>query len=156
MGRRGPKPKPTALKVLSGTRKDRINSNEPKPPPGLPEPPEHLDEVALAEWGRMVELLSGLGTLTTADGAALALYCTHYSTWVNANHTLRTEGATIKTDKGGEKTSPYVAIANASARAMERLLAEFGCTPSSRGRGTASKPPSKSALELFLDRRKVD
>lgn len=156
MGRRGPKPKPTALKVLNGTRKDRINAAEPKPPPGLPEPPVHLDEVALAEWARMVELLSEMGTITTADGAALALYCTHFSTWVKANHELRTVGATISTDKGGAKTSPYVAIANASARAMERLLAEFGCTPSSRSRGTVQTPAGKTALELFLEQRKVD
>lgn len=155
MGQRGPKPKPNALKVLAGTRKDRIAGVGPTPPPGPPEPPGHLDEVALAEWGRMVDLLSEMGTLTSADGAALALYCSHYSTWVDAREKLRTNGATIATENGGEKTSPYVAIANASARAMERLLAEFGCTPSSRGRTSSQRTPAKSALELFLEKRKV-
>ena len=40
---RGRKPKPTALKLLDGTRADRINHDEPAMPPASIEPPDWLD-----------------------------------------------------------------------------------------------------------------
>ena len=52
MAKRGPKPQPTALKLLRGTRADRVNDAEPCPPPGEPAPPAYLDAEGLAEWGR--------------------------------------------------------------------------------------------------------
>ena len=41
MGKRGPKGKPTSLRVLDGDREDRINRNEPLPGQG---------DVVAPEW----------------------------------------------------------------------------------------------------------
>ena len=40
---RGRKPTPTRLKILKGSRADRINEREPALPPARPDAPEHLD-----------------------------------------------------------------------------------------------------------------
>ena len=50
---RGRKPRPTALKILDGTRADRINHDEPAMPPASIEPPDWLDETARAHWGEL-------------------------------------------------------------------------------------------------------
>src|ERR1039458_3931220 len=86
------KPKPTLLKVLAGSRPCRVNSAEPKPPAGRPDPPAHLAGEALAEWGRMVEVLDGLGVLTRADGAALAIYCVAHARWIEARKVIEDSG----------------------------------------------------------------
>jgi hypothetical protein len=54
MGRRGPKPAPTALKIAAGVRADRINVDSPAGPVGVPTPPPWLTGEARAEWDRTV------------------------------------------------------------------------------------------------------
>jgi len=81
MGRRGPPPKPTALKLFAGTfRKDRAPKREPKPAQtkGFPKPPSFLGQIAKQEWRRVVPELHKLGILTKVDRAALAAYCESY------------------------------------------------------------------------------
>jgi phage terminase small subunit len=47
MGLRGPAPKPTAIKRLEGNPgKRKLNEMEPKMTVGVPECPDHLDDVA--------------------------------------------------------------------------------------------------------------
>ena len=134
MGSRGPKPAPTRLKLLSGVRADRINPAEPEPDPGLPDPPAVLGKVARAEWARMAPQLHAMGILSRVDGQALAIYCTHYERWAEAEAQVRKFGLLVPTAGGSVKASPYLAIAAAAMRDMMRILAEFGCTPSSRSR----------------------
>lgn len=53
MGKRGPAPKPTALRVLHGDRKDRINDAEPQPAEGEVTAPEELSDDARAIWDQL-------------------------------------------------------------------------------------------------------
>jgi P27 family predicted phage terminase small subunit len=157
MGKRGPKPTPTRLKKLAGiTRADRLNEHEPEPPSGLPEAPTHLDKLALEEWHRIVPLLDEMGVLTRIDGAALSVYCDAHSRWLRARAELVKHGMLVKT-KAGFKLNPAVSVINASLRTMQRCLAEFGCTPSSRstlhvgGKGkdkAAGESPWAKAIKL--------
>jgi P27 family predicted phage terminase small subunit len=134
---------------LEGTRKDRINENEPKPPPIIPDPPEHLDAVALAEWARLVPLLDSCGILTKIDGNALALLATWFSRWVEAEEMIQKHGIIVKAPKTGvPMQNPALSIANKAMQEIAKLLAEFGMTPSSRSRVAAvfdNKPKSKLA-----------
>ena len=75
MGRRGPRPAPTALKRALGTRPDRINESEPLPSDGLPSCPEHLSSGAQAVWHRLASDLYRRGVLTNWDVEPFALYC---------------------------------------------------------------------------------
>ena len=144
----GTKPKPTKLKLLHGEKnKDRINKNEPKPPPVAPKCPEWLTGEAKKEWKRIAKDLEVLGLLTRLDMAALAGYCDAYGRWVEASRKLQEEGLVVKAKSGYPMQSPYLSIINTAIKDMKSFLVEFGMTPSSRSRITVGK------LRLILDRK---
>lgn len=182
MARPGRKPAPTPLKILRGTRSDRVAKAEPRAPSGRPKPPAHLDKVARAEWRRLVPILERMGVLTQAEGGALAVYCVAYSRWVTACRAIEAEseaaaeslgrffgddegrpakdprivaatGLLESTGLGGTKVSPLVHICQQAEAEMLRTLAEFGCTPSSRSRVKAQGEEQADALGEFLKRK---
>jgi hypothetical protein len=58
----GRKPKPTALKLLTGNPGGRkLNANEAKPDLAQPTPPDFLNDHAKVEWGRIVGTLFRTG-----------------------------------------------------------------------------------------------
>ncbi|MCA0871456.1 phage terminase small subunit P27 family [Seohaeicola saemankumensis] len=141
MAPRGPKTKPTQLKVLAGTaRKHRLNENEPRPEVAEPDPPEHLDGTARAEWERVIGQMVRLGIMSDLDRAPLAAYCQAYGRWVAAEAALArmaardplTGGLMIRTTSGNAIQNPLVGAANKAMADMVRYAAEFGLTPSSR------------------------
>lgn len=67
MGKRGPAPKPTGLRVLHGDRADRINRDEPQPDEGDVQPPAWLGEAALEVWHTLADELTAKGVLTAWD-----------------------------------------------------------------------------------------
>ena len=136
MAKRGPKPKPTALKKLLGNPGKRpLPEREPQPDPTMPHPPAHLDELACAEWARMAPELNRMRLLTQVDRAAFAGYCVAYSRWVQACRALGSAANyTHVTAKGNVIQHPLVGIANKAQELMLRFLTEFGLTPSSRSR----------------------
>jgi len=140
---RGRKPKPSGLKLVTGTdRVDRANPAEPHPQPACPEPPDHLGNEARAEWDRVCEHLCALGVLSHIDRASLAAYCQAYGRWVQAETALErmaerdavTFGLMIKTQGGNAIQNPLVGTANKAMADMMRYAAEFGMTPSARTR----------------------
>lgn len=139
MGRRGPPPKPTAIKQMEGTyRPDRAAQDEPLIEPGIPEPPKLLTGRARAAWDRIGPELEKMGVLTTVDGVALELLCDAYAEWVAARDVIRRQGSTFssKTQDGRKviKPHPAVRIASEAWRRVHRMLLEFGLTPASRSR----------------------
>jgi P27 family predicted phage terminase small subunit len=137
MGRRGPAPQPPQLKILRGNPGHRpIEDNIPKPRPVPPERPAWLTGEARREWDRIVPELDRLGLLTVVDRAALAGYCQSYSRWVQAERVLKREGMTFATLTGYIQQRPEVAIAQKYLQLVKAFCAEFGLTPSARGRMT--------------------
>ena len=152
--RRGPKNKPTNLRVLEGNRSRTKIPNEPQPPMDLPSPPAHLDAYALEEWRRVAEGLNALGILSGIDMAAFAAYCGACSRWRKAEEELKKledkggaiAGLVQKTISGNWIQQPLIGIANKAAGDMVRFATEFGMTPSARaglaidpGKGKKSK-----------------
>ncbi|TWU03061.1 Phage terminase, small subunit [Symmachiella macrocystis] len=133
---RGRKPKPTALKTLEGNPGKRpLNAREPHAKPEVPDCPEHLDDIARAEWFRTAKVLIDMGLLTLADRSALAAYCVAYSRWVHAEEQVKKYGTIVKSPaKGFPMKSPYLTVADQAMEAMRKLMVEFGLTPSSRSR----------------------
>jgi P27 family predicted phage terminase small subunit len=126
---RGPKPKPTALKLIRGTdRAARRNPAEPRLPLERPDPPAHLSEEARAEWHRVIEQLCAAGILSGIDRAALAAYCRDYSRWVQAEDALarmagkdhHAAGLMIRTQGGNAIQNPLVGTANKAMADMMR------------------------------------
>lgn len=152
MARRGPKPAPTALRVLRGERADRINSSEPKVDAPATPPPQ-LSEKAAAEWHRLAPVLTRMRVLTEADADALAQLCECVAQLHAINETLSKDGLLASTAAGGIKLHPLLAAQAATRAGMLRLLAEFGLTPSSRSRLKTPEEAPVDALSQFLAKR---
>jgi P27 family predicted phage terminase small subunit len=157
-GRSGRRPQPTAITLLKGdVRPSRMPTNEPKPKVRLPPAPAHLSDVAKAEWKKTGKRLVALGVMTETDTSALAAYCTAYARWVEAEQMLNERGVLWQTtnDDGIElfNQSPYLSIANKALEQMQKLLIEFGMTPSSRTRVRAVKVDEEDPFESYLSGR---
>lgn len=137
MGKRGPPPKPSAIKKAQGTfHAHRSARNEVAPPPGCPPMPTWLDAEGRAEWRRVVPQLQSLGILSEIDGSMLADYCAAHALAIKATKNYQRKGVTVK-NNGQVQRNPMIKVAQ-EARAQARLLAgEFGLSPSSRSRISA-------------------
>lgn len=97
MGRRGPPPKPTKLKIAAGNPgKRKLNEREPRPEAKAPAMPAWLSVRAKAEWKRIVPELLRLGLLARVDLAALSGYCQAYAEVEEATRTIEKEGRICK------------------------------------------------------------
>lgn len=148
MGKRGPAPKPSALKLVEGTyRKDRAVPDEVQYAEGIPACPKELGPEAKAEWKRIVGELSKVpGLIQKVDRAALAGYCSSYALFLHLEQMIREpDGLVIEyeTKSGAVITQPsaWVSIRNQERAAMSHFAQQFGFTPSSRTR--VSGPPRK-------------
>lgn len=147
----GRRPKPTHLKLLQGNPgKRRINPSEPKPPAEIPVPPDHLNDIAKAEWNRISEILLRLGLLTTLDRAALAAYCTTYARWIEAEEALKKTGPIVRSPNGHPILSPYLVVANRALEQMRAFMIEFGLTPASRSRISVNVHENEDPFENWI------
>lgn len=77
MGRRGPQPQPTALKLERGNPGKRpVNNFEPELAPATAAVPPTLKGRARKEWTRLADELISKGVLTVGDMHAFEEYCT--------------------------------------------------------------------------------
>ncbi len=150
MGRRGPKPKPTALKKAQGTfRKDRAATNEFAPTAGVPSCPAYLDELAREEWKRVAPELVEKKVLTLVDGAVLEGSCAAYSSAVKFQREADKK-LMVKTPFG-PKVNPAEAVARKWWALARQLGAELGLTPASRTRVSMEKPAApEDKSESFI------
>ncbi len=93
MGRRGPPPKPTHLKAVTGNPgKRKLNDRESQARKEAPRCPNWLIPEAKRVWRDIVPKLKRLGVLTEVDGQALAAYCQTYARWREAEEFLAKHG----------------------------------------------------------------
>jgi P27 family predicted phage terminase small subunit len=131
MGRRGPRPAPSALKRARGVRPDRINEAEPVPSDGLAPCPDYLSSGAQAVWDRLAPDLSRRGVLTTWDADVFALYCDLVDLAWRAREHLEL-GLLVKGRRDGVITTPAWRIYRDAIAEIRALAQEFGLTPSAR------------------------
>lgn len=143
----GRKPKPTALKLVTGNPGKRaLPKNEAIVALAEPTPPPFLCDDAKVEWGRVCSALYAAGLMTDLDRAALAAYCAAYGRWAQAERAINrmagkdelNSALMIKTSNGNAIQNPLVGIANKAKSDMVRYATEFGMTPSARSRVTAT------------------
>ena len=134
MGRRGPAPKPTMLKILDGNPGKRpISKREPKPTTGIPSMPSILRREAKAEWKRLVAEMPD-EMLTLVDRAGLTLACVWWSICCTNVKTLDQEALEKSTNQ------------------WLKLAREFGLTPSARTRiEVVDAPPKKRGRPSLTD-----
>lgn len=153
MGARGPKPKPTNVRQLHGDRKDRINTNEPKPPPpgGFPPAPAELDERAAEVWNRLGPTLHARGLLTIWDEDAFAILCVAKGNFIAAvdivNRTAVVQIQRTEPDKDGKthvraiKRNPALAAVRDMATLFRQYGQDFGLSPAARAEMTNPAKP---------------
>lgn len=142
MGRRGPPPKPTHLKVVQGNPGKRpLNADEPKPKPVRPEKPKMSGEPSKV-YDQLADVTESMGVLTEADGVALELAADAITDYRKARARARKKPSDWRLHVRQEK---------ARAQALV-LLREFGWTPASRTRLRTEKQSSDDEFEDFLRR----
>ena len=98
---RGRPPVPKAINELRGDPgRRRRYEKEPEAPSGIPDCPEHLDNIAKAEWFATASILKDMGLLSRADRAALEMYCSAYSRYRKAAEHVAKYGEVILTKFG--------------------------------------------------------
>lgn len=148
----GPPPKPTGLKRLTGNPGKRaLPKHEPKPRAGRPACPSWLPAEARREWRRIVPELEAMGVLTRADGSALMGYCLAVADVRAAQEVLDSEGTTYTTASGYVAQRPEVSMKRQALAQMKAFLTEFGLTPASRTRITAT--PKTEVLDPLEELR---
>lgn len=129
-------------KILAGTfRQDRDGDpSSAVQAGGVPEPPAHLADEALAFWQQVVPGLVSSGVAAACDSSALAMMCEWWARYRAFSSML---DAAIAAQMQTYQLVLQVGIATTN---FDRLAARFGLTPSDRARlkiapkATASTP----------------
>jgi P27 family predicted phage terminase small subunit len=122
------------LKLVKGSRPDRINEDEPKVPVSIPDPPDFLEGEEIDTFIITAGKLARMRVMTEADVDALAIYAVNFVRWKDATAKLRETGPLVRSPNNFPIQSPYLAVANKAQGEMLKILSEFGLTPSSRTR----------------------
>jgi P27 family predicted phage terminase small subunit len=152
---RGRKPTPSRLHELRGDPGKRHRSRDGEPRPNVLEKvgpvPGHLNDLAKAEYRRIMKEQVGLRMITPSDRASMAGYCSAYATYVESDERLKTEPWTTTTARGGSRPNPLFKIRDDALKLMNKFASEFGLTPSARARVKGAGAPNQSNLFDFLD-----
>lgn len=138
MGKRGPRPQPSSIRIARGNPGKRpLNKREPVPEAGAIEPPEWVMGVARAKWDDVVPKLQAMRVITPADVEAIARYCAMYEQWVKYLEQMRRGlDVIVLRDKDGKvrymQSSPAATMFVKLAASMLRIEQEYGLTPSAR------------------------
>lgn len=158
MGKRGPRPEPTIIKIAKGNPgKRRLNESEPKPAADAIQPPDWVTGVARSKWDEVVPKLIGMGVMTNADIDTIARYCTMHEQYVKYLEQVRRglDVLVIRDEKGKVKymqSTPAATMMTKLAASMLRIEQEFGLTPSARSGLSASKTQEKDELSAFFEK----
>lgn len=132
-----PRPKPTALKLVTGNRGKRaLPKKEPKPRRVVPACPSHLTDAAKVAWGSLCVILDRMGVLTEADAVALERLCDCYADILEAREALQRDGWTYWSESPTGvrllKGNPAAGQLRAADAQFKSYLVEFGLTPAAR------------------------
>jgi len=150
MGRRGPRPTPTAELERRGTLKKSRRADEPEVAAGVPPKPDGLGEHGAALWDELAEPLAAAGVLTPLDGKALQLACRDWEEYHEHLTTLDEEGRILESKTGSKYQHPAEGMKNRALDRLRRWLIEFGLTPSSRSNVTATTPQKATGSLLKI------
>jgi len=156
MGHRGPKAKPTELKILQGNLGHRavVSDGTLRPQVEVPDPPKHLGKEARKEWKRITVELVRYNIVSRLDQQMLGMLCQAVERLTLFENALqrRVENIMAKNGDGlGGYTDPVQAYISRTAQGYEmqcveyqllnkeremlmKLLGEFGLSPAMRAR----------------------
>lgn len=154
MGDRGPKAKPTYLRILEG------NPSRKPLPPGEPQAqtvtalpaPDWYDEARIDLWNDVTQELARMNALTRVDYQVLVMYidtiaeCHRLSKKMIA---LKDSVMKYGTEKKNIKSVPYFHQLIAQKQLALKFAAQFGMTPSARARIVILPNGNKEEVDPF-------
>lgn len=145
---RGRKPKPNAIKELSGSR---WASDEPALDDSKPACPPWLTDEAKVIWRYHAGNLHSAGLLKKTDRDTFAAYCESVADFQRATERLQREGAqyVFRNYNGTYQENPYVYQKNRAMEKMLKFAAEFGMSPSARSRFKVEQPKTDPLNDFF-------
>jgi len=166
MGKRGPKPTPSAILKLRGSWRGDLNRFEPQPPKKKRiNPPKYLSDRARIIWRRVFPIVRNMQIMTTADTDALARYCDTLAIWrdisdfVNANgvampiivEEVEGEGEHRRVNRRitGFRKYPQAKQYLEFSAALTLYEQNFGLNPSARSRLTIELPSNFDGKETL-------
>jgi P27 family predicted phage terminase small subunit len=149
---RGRVPRPAALAKLAGDRRAQARQSL-ELPAAIPVAPEWLDDDARREWCEIVPVLARMKVLTEADRFAVAQLADYLARYKHCGEMVRKLGYAFaqRDDSGkviGMKRNPYVSMHLDYGSAVQKLLVQFGMTPSARSRITSNEQ-AKAVSNIF-------
>ena len=137
---KGRKKTPTVLKEMYGTaRADRVLENEMQVDllSELPEAPNLLSEIGIAEWYKVTTQLFNLKMLHDVDQSLILAYCNEMSLYIESELELRQNGRidNFKNSNGDlvrSQAKPLVKVKNDALANALKLAVQFGLTPVAR------------------------
>jgi len=151
MSTRGRKPKPTAVKQLTGNPGKRpLARREPKPKTAVKKPYGLGQGLQARFWDEHAPELERLQILTGVDAAAFRLMAEHYALAVRAAVELRGEDSLTVEGRDGPKKNPLVQVLRDQSAAFKSYATEFGMTPSARARLQLPEEAEQMSLAEML------
>ena len=138
MGKRGPQPTPTHLKVLHGTEKPEVAAAEPQPEALDPRSREWWDDDLNRRFADTVEAIRPIVGAFRADEVALTGFVFAQRVEDESARSLLRTGVVIKDGKGDLKVNPIFHAWRAAAAEVRLGCTAFGLTPSARAQFRAS------------------
>jgi P27 family predicted phage terminase small subunit len=139
MGRRGPKPTPTAELAARGSWLADVRKGEPDAPPGVPEPPEYLRGEAREYWFRLWPTLTAMQIASPAYLEQAIALC---EAWAHYRDVQRRWSSAAASTDWLEQIVPLRRLAsmlNEALLAFNRLSANFGQSPADKTRVRAER-----------------
>lgn len=153
MGRRGPKKKPTVLRLLEGNP-GRLPINELEPialMPAVKPSVVAMDEIASLEWDRVIAAMPP-GIYGALDVVALANYALAWSLFAKAQSEIDSGGVVIFTEKG-MASHPAVKVWKTASETLLKCADRLGLHPGARTRlelpKRGEKPPQSKFAGLL-------
>jgi len=161
MGKRGPKPKSTADKILAGNPgKRKLDPGQAFEQPGSTPyaPRELIGPEAQKQWRRLIRILMDAGIYTDADRDALIILCNAWDRMLRADRKVEETGGEVLVGKnGGLYPNPWAATREKSQKTVRTEGARFGLAPADRQavKGAIAGDRQMTLSEiLFLDLKK--
>ena len=149
MGKRGPRPTPTNLRVIRGDKR-KPNKDEPVPPSGDVRPPDWLRPEAVEVWNRLAPDLIRKKLLTPWDVDAFAVLCNAIIQHQEATKFVTNAGVMVRGRKEAVVKNPAVQLVRDSAQIIRAYAQEFGLTPSARSSIKMPNEPGDDEADRLL------
>lgn len=150
MGKRGPRPEPTALKRLKGNPGKRRLSGEAAVRGGAPAMPRWLRKRGKEAWKKLVPVLEKAGLATRADGWSLGVLCYLWQEWHEARLVAGRSGRLATTPNGFTQLSAEHVVERQLRLDLLRVAALFGLSPSDRAGLKVAEDGGANALQAWL------